>query len=370
MRHLRRCLLACLILLCTAASAASAAGVVGMDRIFVTVSDLDRAEGFYRDGLGFETVERGEMAGDGFAHLVGLRDARAKTLTMRLGQEEVTFVQYKAAGQPYPADSRSPDQWFQHFAIVVSDMDKAYATLRRVGFMPISDAGPVTLPPSTGFVKAFKFRDPDGHPLELLYFPPGQGRKIWVGRSDRVFLGIDHSAVGVADTARAEAFYVNLLKMSVAYEGLNRGPTQESLDGTFGAVVQITGLRPPAETGPGVEFLEYRTPPTGRPAPADTASNDLVHVELAFTVDDLDGLSRISGRRVRPLSHRTRWIWAAACAPRWSATLTGTPSCWSRSGAEKAQSFGCHGLDRLRARGSSGCRRFRAPVLSTCSFGV
>jgi len=282
--------MACLILLWVVASTTLAAGVVGMDRIFVTVSDLDRAEGFYRDGLGFETVERGEMAGDGFAHLVGLRDARAKTLTMRLGQEEVTFVQYKTAGQPYPADSRSPDLWFQHFAIVVSDMDKAYATLRRVGFTPISDAGPVTLPPSNGFVQAFKFRDPDGHPLELLYFPPGQGRKIWAGQGDRLFLGIDHSAVAVADTARAESFYAKLLGMSVAYEGVNRGPTQQSLDGTFGAVVRITALRPPAETGPGVEFLEYRTPPTGRPAPAGTASNDLVHVELAFIVDDLDGL--------------------------------------------------------------------------------
>src|SRR5271165_3072516 len=283
-------ILATLVFLWTLVSTALAAGVVGIERILVTVSDLDRAEGFYRDGLGFETVGRGEMAGDGFAHLVGLRDGRAKTLTMRLGQEEVTFLKYDAPGRAYPADSRSPDRWFQHFAIVVSDMDKAYAQLRRVGFTPISNAGPVTLPPANGFVRAFKFRDPDGHPLELLYFPPGQGRKIWAGQGDRLFLGIDHSAVGVADTARSEAFYAKLLGMSVAYEGVNRGPTQEALDGTFGAVVQITGLRPTAETGPGVEFLEYRTPPTGRRAPAGTASNDLVHVELAFIVDDLDGL--------------------------------------------------------------------------------
>ncbi len=283
-------MLASLVILWTVVSAALAAGIVGIDRILVTVSDLDRAEGFYRDALGFETVGRGEMAGDGFAHLVGLRDGRAKTLTMRLGQEEVTFVRYNTAGKPYPADSRSPDRWFQHFAIVVSDMDKAYAKLQRVGFTPISNAGPVTLPPANGFVKAFKFRDPDGHPLELLYFPPGQGRPVWAGHGDRLFLGIDHSAIGVSNTERSEAFYEKLLGMSVAYEGLNHGPTQESLDGTFGAVVQITGLRPPAETGPGVEFLEYRTPATGRPAPVDTESNDLAHVELAFIADDLDGL--------------------------------------------------------------------------------
>jgi catechol 2,3-dioxygenase-like lactoylglutathione lyase family enzyme len=77
---------------------AATAGVVGMHRILVTVSDLDRTEAFYRDGLGFETVGRREMAGDGFAHLVGLRDGRAKSLTMRLGQDEVTFVEYDRAG--------------------------------------------------------------------------------------------------------------------------------------------------------------------------------------------------------------------------------------------------------------------------------
>jgi catechol 2,3-dioxygenase-like lactoylglutathione lyase family enzyme len=207
LRRLSSRIPALLILLWTAVATAS---VVGMDSILVTVSDLDRTQAFYRDGLGFETAGQGEMVGDGFAHLVGLRDGRAKTLTMRLGQDEVTFVEYERSGKSYPADSRSPDLWFQHFAIVVSDMDKAYAALQRVGFTPISDAGPVTLPPANGFVKAFKFRDPDGHPLELLYFPPGQGRQVWAGHSDKVFLGVDHSAIGVVDTARSEAFYGTL----------------------------------------------------------------------------------------------------------------------------------------------------------------
>jgi hypothetical protein len=34
------------------------------------------------------------------------------------------------------------------------------------------------------------------------------------------------------------------------------------LDGTFNAVVRITGMRPMAVEEPGIEFLEYRTPPT------------------------------------------------------------------------------------------------------------
>jgi hypothetical protein len=81
-------------------------------------------------------------------------------------------------------------------------------------------------------------------------------------------------------------------------------PTQEALDGTFNAVVQITGLKPRSSDGPGIEFLDYRTPPTGRPAPPDTKSNDVAHVHLTMRVDDLDhdvkALEQGGGRLVSP----------------------------------------------------------------------
>jgi hypothetical protein len=39
--------------------------------------------------------------------------------------------------------------------------------------------------------------------------------------------------------------------------------------------LRITGLR--AQTGPGIELLEYLAPRDGRPAPADTRANDIWH---------------------------------------------------------------------------------------------
>jgi catechol 2,3-dioxygenase-like lactoylglutathione lyase family enzyme len=292
-KRIRQALLAATVLSALAGPAKlQAAAVERLDRILVTTSDLDRAERFYRNGLGFVTIGKAELGGDAFSHLVGIPGAHAKTLTMRLGKEEVTFVRYARAGRPYPRDSASPDLWFQHFAIVVADIDRAYARLKRVGFTPISEGGPVTLPPANGQVRAFKFRDPDGHPLELIYFPPGQGRAVWQARGDAIFLGIDHSAIGISDTARSSDFYTRLLGLAAAYAGVNRGPAQERLDGTFGAVVRITGLRPPAPDGAGVEFLEYLTPATGRPAPREARSNDVAHVELEFEVDDLDALAK------------------------------------------------------------------------------
>ena len=268
------------------------ADVTRMDRITLTTADLSRTEAFYRDGLGFTTVSRQTLDDPAVQHLVGVPGATIESLVMRLGREEVEFQRYSVNGRPYPADSRSADHWFQHFAVVVSDIDRAYAHLQRhVTVVPISEGGPQTLPPQNGHVQAFKFRDPDGHPLELLRFPPGTGRPTWnaPGR-DALFLGIDHSAIGVSDTPASQAFYESL-GLKAAYRVVNRGPTQERLDGTFNAVVRISGFLPPAGEGPGVEFLDYRAPSTGRPAPVDAVANDIAHVHLRFAVENLAQMS-------------------------------------------------------------------------------
>jgi catechol 2,3-dioxygenase-like lactoylglutathione lyase family enzyme len=280
------------------------AAVVEVERISLTVADLDRTERFYRDSLGFVTVGRRHVEDSAVARLFGVASTTIESLVMRLGNDEVEFLAYRPRGRLYPEGSRSPDLWFQHFAIVVSDMDAAYAQLHRVAFTPISSGGPQTLPEQDGRVRAFKFRDPDGHPLELLYFPPGKGRPLWhLPARGRVFVGIDHSAVAVSDTAASEAFYGGVLGMSIAYEVTNRGPTQDALDGINGAVVRITGLRPGSPSGPGIEFLDYRAPSTGRRAQSDATSNDLVHVHLVLRVDDLEPqVRRLRDNHVRFVS--------------------------------------------------------------------
>lgn len=283
-----RLLVAALALLCAVHGRDATAAVIGVEKISLTVANLDRTERFYRDILGFEALGRQHSDDPRLARLLGVESAAVDILAMRLGNEQVEFVQYRHKGRAYPRDSRSPDLWFQHFAIIVSDMDRAYARVRRAGVAAISSGGPQTLPPQNGRVRAFKFRDPDGHPLELLYFPPGEGRPVWhTAASGRLFLGIDHSAIGISDTAVSRSFYGSLLGMSAVYEIVNRGPAQEHLDGTFNAVVRITGMRPVSSDGPGIEFLDYRTPPTGRHAPVDAASDDIAHVHLVLVVDDL-----------------------------------------------------------------------------------
>jgi catechol 2,3-dioxygenase-like lactoylglutathione lyase family enzyme len=266
------------------------AAVLEIERIEVTVANLHRTEAFYRDALGFHTVSGGVVNDVNTERLLGF-PAQAQTLTMALGQERIEFIEFTRPGRPYPAGSRSPDLWFQHFAIVVSDMDAAYARLRTARFKAISQGGPQTLPAADGAVRAFKFRDPDGHPLELIYFPPGQGRTVWSARgSGGAPLGIDHTALSVSSTPASEAFYQTLLEMKIAYEVLNEGPAQERLDDTFDARVRITGLRPDSAQGPGIELLDYRAPSIGRARPADTDATDFWHARTVFKVNELDAM--------------------------------------------------------------------------------
>lgn len=248
---------------------ARAARIVRISRV---VSDLDRAESFYRDALGFRTVARGQPDAAALAAL-GLGGADASETLMRLGGDEVALVHIVPVGQAYPSGSRSDDLWFQHMAVVVADMDVAHARLvAQPGWQPIGADGPQTLPPSSGGVRAFKFRDPDGHPLELLWFPPGRGRAVW-HRGPGPFLGIDHSALAVGGASRSLRFY-RALGFRIADRSRNAGPAQSKLDGLPAAELQVLGLRPASPDGPGLELLAYRPP--GRAAdlrPGDIAAD-------------------------------------------------------------------------------------------------
>jgi catechol 2,3-dioxygenase-like lactoylglutathione lyase family enzyme len=249
-----------------------------VEAIGFTVSDMDRAIEFYSTVLAFEKVSDIEIASTEFERLTGVFGARARIARMRLGSELIELTEYLTPpGRPIPVDSRSQDRWFQHIAIIVRDMDSAYATLRAHRVQHAS-SGPQRLPdwnPNAGGIKAFYFKDPDAHTLEILQFPAGKGDAKWHRPSDRLFLGIDHTAIVARNTEASLAFYRDALGMRVAGESENYGTEQEHLNNVFGARLRITALR--AASGPGVELLEYLAPTDGKPYPHDARSNDLLH---------------------------------------------------------------------------------------------
>jgi len=243
-----------------------AVGCVGL-----TVSDADRSADFYARLLSFEKTAEIEQAGEPIEQLEGVFGARTRTVRVRLGRECLDLTEYLAPrGRPAPADARSNDRWFQHVAIVVSDMDRAYAALRSARVEHAS-TGPQRLPdwnPNAGGIRAFYFRDPDRHVLEVLQFPRGKGDARWQA-----------------------ADYRDVLGLHVAGTSENWGTEQEHLNNVFGARLRITTLRGAA--GPGVELLEYLAPRDGRPMPADERANDLIHWQTTLFTSDLASAARV-----------------------------------------------------------------------------
>ncbi len=248
-------------------------------RIELTVTDLARSERFYVEALGFSTMRHDEPDA---AALAALGGGRVRQAVLRRGGQTLALQAFDVVGAPYPTDAKACDQVFQHFALPVSDMGAAMARLAPFGPASISKGGPQHLPGRSGGATAWKFRDPDGRPLELIQFPDGHAG------------GIDHSAIAVLNAERSIAFYRGL-GLTVAARQINFGPEQDALDGLPGARVDVVALEP-QDPAPHVELLAYQTPP-GRACailrPQDIAATRLVFATtgLAKTVlrQDPDG---------------------------------------------------------------------------------
>ena len=248
----------------------------------LTTSDAERLSVFYQKAMGFRRLEVGRWSGPQFERVTGL-ERGADSLTLGLGDEIVELLRFDRPGRPYPVTHASTDLCFQHFAIVVTDIQAAYQRLCSVeGWSAISTDGPQKLPVSSGGVTAFKFRDPDGHPLELLAFEVGKAPERWRAQSKiDLFLGIDHSAISVSDSARSVAFYEKL-GLRTASRTLNIGIEQERLDAVVGAQVEVTALEPKLAT-PHLELLCYRS--AGRGKEIALRSNDIAATRLVFEAD-------------------------------------------------------------------------------------
>jgi catechol 2,3-dioxygenase-like lactoylglutathione lyase family enzyme len=253
-------------------------------RISLTVRDLAAAGRFYEDALGFACVGQAGAADPAIVTLLGA--AAIRTMLMRRGNQFLELAAFDPPGAAYPPGSHSNDAWFQHCALATADIAAAYVRLNRYSYVAISRDGPRPLPDGS---IAFKFRDPEGHPLELIQLP---------NPDPMTAEGIDHSAIVVADAERGIAFYADVLNMRVRARQVNKGLAQDSLDALAGAEVDIVNLAP-ARPAPHVELLGYRKPQgrvAARMRPADIAASRMV-LAVEHLADDVGGVVSRDGAR-------------------------------------------------------------------------
>jgi catechol 2,3-dioxygenase-like lactoylglutathione lyase family enzyme len=246
-------------------------------RVSLTVRDLDAMQTFYCAALGFTPTGSPRLADPALARLLGA--ARIWLLDLRRGRQILELAAFDPPGDDYPQERGSSDLLFQHVALVCDDIAAAYARLGRFAHAPISRNGPQDLP---GGIVAYTFRDPEGHPLELIQFPTANPDSAG---------GIDHSAISVADVETSIAFYTQRLGFSVSSRQVNSGPGQDAMDDLNAVCADVVGLSPLQAT-PHVELLGYRTP-KGR-AGAARAPADVAATRLVLKVDGLADGARVA----------------------------------------------------------------------------
>lgn len=261
-------------------------------RVSFTVADLAGAAAFYRDALGLKVGPERSLHDPAWTALFGLSPGTsARACSITVGRQALQIVAFEPPGNPYPSERASNDQWFQHLALVCGDIAEVSRRLTTGRSGVITRGSPVRLPPNTGSVTAFKFRDPEGHPLELISFPDGVGAPLWHEMSAEGILGYDHTAISVMDVERSLSFYTGLLGLRAAGRSLNQGPEQDALDGLAKCEVDVLALEPAAVATPHVELLHYRTP-RGRTLTAPPQADDVAAAIQVHEVDDLDALAR------------------------------------------------------------------------------
>jgi catechol 2,3-dioxygenase-like lactoylglutathione lyase family enzyme len=223
-------------------------------RVARNVANLNTAVQFY-EKLGFHLIA-GAADNPALAARLGLTRIRSQLL--QRGAQRLELSQAFPAPAANPVPQAANDLGFQHIALVTPDIRSATAAALQAGATPISTGGPQKLPASSGGVTAWKFRDPEGHPLEFLQFPdPAKNADP----------GYDHTAITVANLATSIAFYAALGFTETSAQR-NQGPEQDRLDGLQVAIVDVIALQA-QNTTPHLELLHYRTP-IGRRTPSAT----------------------------------------------------------------------------------------------------
>lgn len=268
---------------------ASGQQIAKVGAVCITVKDLKESLQFYTGVLQFKVIGTEEFYGAEQESLMGKFGIHYKVAHLQLGEELVDLIDYLTAGGRSIAETQqSNDLNFQHIAIVVSNMEQAYNKLQEYNVEFVS-TNPQTIPvsniPAAG-IKAFYFHDNDKHTLELICFPKGKGNVKWQQASNKIFLGIDHTAIGISNTDKSLLFWTQNLSLIKKGESHNTGTEQAHLNNVKNADVQITGLTAPE--GIGVEFLQYVFPGPANLYPADTQCDDLWNWITKVYCSDID----------------------------------------------------------------------------------
>jgi catechol 2,3-dioxygenase-like lactoylglutathione lyase family enzyme len=141
--------------------------ITGTNHTSFTVSDLERALGLFRDGLGFEVTSKAPRDPKLTERITGIPGAELLIAFVRAPGHSIELIEYKAPAQRGRVDARPCDAGFAHIAFDVDDVDAVLEAVRPHGVVPISPPVAIDQGPNKGRRVVYT-RDPDGITIEFI----------------------------------------------------------------------------------------------------------------------------------------------------------------------------------------------------------
>ncbi len=139
----------------------------------ITVSDMDRSLGFYRDLLGLRVLADTRLTRASVATLLGVDDLDLRVVDLDTDDGRIVELLEYTTPRGSRVDYTSRDPGSGHLAFVVDDIDRIRAGIGAAGGSIISRE-PVTAADTDGIfahARLLYVRDPDGMILELVQLP-------------------------------------------------------------------------------------------------------------------------------------------------------------------------------------------------------
>ena len=145
--------------------------VLAADHTGITVADLERSLGFWRDVLGFELSHRAHQTGDLASEITGVAGAQISLAVLRAPGHKIELLEYHAPPERRRAVLSPCDVGSVHIALTVDDLDAVLSTIAASGWEAAGRPQILERGPNAGR-RVVYVRDPDGTTIEFMQ-PPG-----------------------------------------------------------------------------------------------------------------------------------------------------------------------------------------------------
>ena len=148
----------------------NASHVTGVGHTGITVSDLDRAVGYFRDALGLEVSEPVQVGGELFEQVTGVDGCVIDIRFVDAGNHTIELLCYSSPADKTSSALRPCDNGQLHLCLDVEDIEAVIEAGRRYGFEPVNPVQVVADGPHAG-TKVIYTRGPDNLTVELMQRP-------------------------------------------------------------------------------------------------------------------------------------------------------------------------------------------------------